>query len=70
MKQSSFRFSTSFALPRDAFALKGYNANLCYVIPSLDLVVARVGSGPVGWDEQGLIRAIVDAIIPDEGHDG
>jgi CubicO group peptidase (beta-lactamase class C family) len=57
-------------LPRDAFALKGYNANNCFVIPSLDLVVARVGSGPVGWNEQGLIGGIVDAIIPDEGHDG
>jgi CubicO group peptidase (beta-lactamase class C family) len=57
-------------LPRDAFALKGYNANNCYVIPSLDLVVARVGSGPVGWNDQGLIGAIADAIIPDEGHDG
>ena len=57
-------------LPRDAFALKGYNANNCYVIPSLDLVVARVGSGPVGWNDQGLIGAIVDAIIPGAGHDG
>ena len=50
-------------LPRDAFALRGYNANRCYVIPSLDLVVARVGSGPVGWHEQGFIGSIVDAII-------
>ncbi len=51
-------------LPRDAFALRGYNANNCYVIPSLDLVVARVGTGPVGWNEQGLIGAIVEAVIP------
>ncbi len=51
-------------LPRDAFALRGYNANNCYVIPSLDLVVARVGTGPVGWNEQGLIGAIVETIIP------
>ena len=50
-------------LPRDAFALRGYNANRCFVIPSLDLVVARVGSGPVGWHEQGFIGSIVDAII-------
>ncbi len=50
-------------LPRDAFALRGYNANRCYVIPSLDLVVARVGSGPVGWNEQAFIGDIVAAII-------
>ena len=49
-------------LPRDAFALRGYNANRCFVIPSLDLVVARVGSGPVGWNEQAFIGDIVDAI--------
>lgn len=53
-------------LPRDAFALRGYNANNCYVIPSLDLVVARVGMGPVGWNDQGLIGAITDTIIPVE----
>ena len=39
-------------LPRDAFALSGYLSNRCYIIPSLDLVVARVGSGPPTWDEQ------------------
>ena len=50
-------------LPRDAFALMGYRSNKCYIIPSLDLVVARVGSGPSTWDEQGLIGGIVEAII-------
>ena len=39
------------SLPRDTFALEGYRANRCYIIPSLDLVVARVGSGPATWDE-------------------
>jgi len=52
-------------LPRDAFALMGYRANKCYIIPSLDLVVARVGSGPPTWEEQGLIGGIVAAIISD-----
>jgi len=51
------------SLPRDAFALRGYNSNRCFVIPSLDLVVARVGSGPVGWNEQGFMGGIVDAMI-------
>lgn len=50
-------------LPRDAFALSGYRSNRCYIIPSLDLVVARVGSGPVQWDEQTLLPEVVQAII-------
>jgi CubicO group peptidase (beta-lactamase class C family) len=50
-------------LPRDAFALEGFRPNRCYIIPSLDLVVARVASGPPTWDE-GLIGKIVAAIIP------
>jgi len=50
-------------LPKDAFALSGYRSNRCYVIPSLDLVVARVGSGPPIWDEQDFIEGVVSAII-------
>ncbi len=50
------------ALPRDAFALMGYRSNKCYIIPSLDLVVARVGSGPSTWNE-GLIGDIVAAVV-------
>jgi CubicO group peptidase (beta-lactamase class C family) len=34
-------------VPRDAFAAMGFNTNLCCVIPSLDLVVVRLGLGPV-----------------------
>ena len=49
-------------LPRDAFALSGYRSNRCYIIPSLDLVVARIGSGPATWEEQGLITGIVKAV--------
>jgi CubicO group peptidase (beta-lactamase class C family) len=50
-------------LPSDTFALMGYRCNKCYVIPSLDLVVARVGSGPATWDEQVLIGGIAEAVI-------
>jgi CubicO group peptidase (beta-lactamase class C family) len=50
-------------IPEDAFALVGYRSNKCYIIPSLDLVVARVGSGPPTWSEPGLIGGIVDSII-------
>jgi hypothetical protein len=56
-------------MPADMFALSGYRYNKGYVIPSLDLVITRVGSGPandddpqvVAWDEQGFVRGIVEA---------
>jgi CubicO group peptidase (beta-lactamase class C family) len=50
-------------LPRDTYAASGYRSNRCYIIPSLDLVVARVGSGPASWDEQHLIKSVADAIM-------
>jgi CubicO group peptidase (beta-lactamase class C family) len=50
-------------LPEDTFALSGYRSNRCYIIPSLDLVVARVGSGPATWDEEGLIAPIAGAVL-------
>ncbi len=49
-------------LPTDLFALEGYNANRCYIIPSLDLVVARTGAGPPQWNEGDFIGGIVAAI--------
>lgn len=33
-------------VPRDAFAAMGFNTNLCCVVPSLDLVIVRIGAGP------------------------
>ena len=39
-------------LPKDMFSLEGYNSNRCYVIPSKEVVVVRVGSGPNQWNEQ------------------
>lgn len=50
-------------LPQDSYMLSGYRANRCYIIPSLDLVVARIGSGPPAWDENMLISEIVNAIV-------
>ena len=50
-------------IPSDAFACMGYHSNKCYVIPSLDMVVARVGSGPCYWDESVFINRIVASII-------
>lgn len=53
-------------LPLDLFAASGYQSNRLYVLPSLDLVVARTGSGPGAWDEQGLISLIVSAVLPEQ----
>jgi CubicO group peptidase (beta-lactamase class C family) len=52
-------------LPTDTFAAKGYRSNRLYVVPSLDLVVARVGSGPDDrdWHEPLLIGGIVDSVL-------
>jgi CubicO group peptidase (beta-lactamase class C family) len=53
-------------VPEDAFALSGYRANYCCVVPSLDLVVARLGTGPSAatGHASGLLRAVVAAILP------
>lgn len=56
-------------LPRDMFALEGHNTNRCYVIPSLDLVVARTGAGPTRWNEPDLITGVADAITADTRHE-
>jgi CubicO group peptidase (beta-lactamase class C family) len=52
-------------LPRDAYGLVGYRSNCCYIIPSLDLVLARVGSGPGKWDERELIEGFAAAVVDD-----
>jgi len=49
-------------LPKDMFALEGYNSNRCYVVPLQDLVVVRVEAGPNQWNEQLLISGILDAV--------
>ncbi len=44
----------------------GYNTNMCCVIPSLDLVVARIGAGPTDPAEDitpPFIAAIVAALV-------
>jgi CubicO group peptidase (beta-lactamase class C family) len=49
-------------VPKDAFAFMGYASNRCYVVPSLDLVVVRLGYGPPNWPEGALLPAVLDAI--------
>jgi CubicO group peptidase (beta-lactamase class C family) len=50
-------------LPRDMIALMGFRSNRCYVVPSLDLVVVRLGSGPASWSEPDLIGGILQSIL-------
>jgi CubicO group peptidase (beta-lactamase class C family) len=50
-------------VPRDAFAASGYRCNRCYVIPSLDLVIVRIGSGPPSWDESVFVTTVANAVI-------
>jgi CubicO group peptidase (beta-lactamase class C family) len=49
-------------LPRDLVALSGFNFNRCYIVPSLDLVVARVGTGPGPSQDHRLVSCVVAAI--------
>jgi CubicO group peptidase (beta-lactamase class C family) len=48
---------------RDAFAFRGYGANRCYIVPSLDLVVVRVGDAPPNWGEESLLPAVMAAVL-------
>ena len=51
------------AAPKDAFAFQGYGSNRCCVVPSLDLVVVRLGYAPPVWPEGALLPAVVSAIV-------
>jgi len=48
--------------PRDTFAFRGFTASRLYVVPSLDLVVARLAYAPQNWDEGNLLPTVLDAI--------
>lgn len=50
-------------LPSDAYTANGYRSNRCYVVPSLDLVVVRTGSGPAVWDEAFLLERVLSALL-------
>lgn len=55
-------------VPRDAFAAMGFNTNLCCVIPSLDLIVVRLGLGPTESTEiiaAPFLAAVAQAVISD-----
>ena len=50
-------------LPGDAFAMMGHRGNRCWVVPSLDLVVARTGSGPKVMDDRYFPSKVLDALL-------
>lgn len=50
-------------VPSDAFAMMGYRGSRCWVVPSLDLVVARTGSGPAIIDDRYFPQRVIDALI-------
>jgi CubicO group peptidase (beta-lactamase class C family) len=54
--------------PRDAFAFRGFTASRLYVVPSLDLVVARFGYAPQNWGEDNLLPAVLAAVTDSAKH--
>jgi CubicO group peptidase (beta-lactamase class C family) len=48
--------------PRDTFAFRGFTASRLYVVPSLDLVVARLGYAPQNWAEENLLPDVLATI--------
>jgi len=50
-------------VPRDTFAAMGFAANKCYVIPSLDLVVVRIGDGPWPWNDTAFLRKVMSSVL-------
>lgn len=50
-------------LPEDAFGMVGFRGNRCWIVPSLDLVVARAATGPALLDDRYFPGRIVEAIL-------
>ncbi len=43
--------------------MMGYRGNRCWVVPSLNLVVARTGSGPKILDDSYFPVKLLDAVL-------
>jgi CubicO group peptidase (beta-lactamase class C family) len=50
-------------LPTDLFGFAGFAGNRCFVLPSLDLVVVRVGTGPALLHDRAFLDSILRAIV-------
>ncbi len=53
-------------VPCDTYAAMGLNCNACYVVPSLDLVVVRVGTGPnldIDTDPTFIAAVVAAAVV-------
>ena len=49
--------------PSDAFAMMGFRGNRCWVFPSLELVIARVGTGPLVLDDRYVPVQLLKALL-------
>jgi CubicO group peptidase (beta-lactamase class C family) len=51
-------------VPEDTFASRGFNVNDCYVVPSLELVVARLGNqNPPRGQRSVFTKTILQKIV-------
>ncbi len=48
--------------PAELVGLAGWQSNVCRILPSLDLVVARTATGPLHWDDGGFQRRLAEAL--------
>ena len=56
--------AASFELPDDLFHARGYEGQYLVIIPSLKIVIVRLGLTREmdDWDPRGLISGVVDAL--------
>jgi CubicO group peptidase (beta-lactamase class C family) len=51
-------------VPKDTFMSRGHNLNNCYVVPSLDLVVARQGNeNGTGEERSRFVETVIEKIV-------
>ena len=53
-------------VPTDAYYMAGFSTQVCFVIPSLDMVVVRLGTAPRPWSDSlvsGMMSRVVDSVV-------
>eukprot|EP01080_Neovahlkampfia_damariscottae_P013003 gene13003-7738_t len=58
----SARYERPIEIPKDCFAASGIRKQICFVCPSLDLVIVRQGLTDVLWKENELFKKIIKEI--------